>query len=155
MDDKELDDILSQMIEQEKKESDNTTNQSIEDIKFPDLSQIYYDLTKQINQIDKSSDDKNLNGLEETLISMLRPFLSKDVLYEPIKELKEQFPEWLEKNKTIITSEEFEKRIKQYETVCKIVELFEQSTEPPMEIVVDLIQKMGQPPHGLAQYLAE
>ncbi|EAL49800.2 peroxisomal biogenesis factor, putative [Entamoeba histolytica HM-3:IMSS] len=143
------------MIEQEKKENSSTTNQSIGDIQFPDLSQIYYDLINQINQIDKSSDDKNLTGVEETLISMLRPFLSKDILYEPIKELKEQYPEWLEKNKTIITSEEFEKRIKQYETVCKIVELFEQSTEPPMEIIVELIQKMGQPPHGLVQCLAE
>ena len=94
---------MSDLIDQDNKNSGNTGEpQLIGDIQFPDLSQIYCDLTKQIGQIvcnevlysliltimQKDISDGNYDQLESTLIGMLKPFLSKEVLYEPMKDLK-------------------------------------------------------------------
>ena len=94
---------MSDLIDQDNKNSGNTGEpQLIGDIQFPDLSQIYCDLTKQIGQIvcnevlysliltimQKDVSDGNYDQLESTLIGMLKPFLSKEVLYEPMKDLK-------------------------------------------------------------------
>lgn len=99
--------------------------------------------------------DESLESVEKTLISMLIPFMSKDVLYEPINELKQQYPLWLKNNKNVLSQEEYKKRQEQYKIVCQIIEEFDKNDNPPTEKIVDLVQKMGHPPADLAQFLAE
>ncbi|KAL7719824.1 Peroxisomal biogenesis factor [Entamoeba marina] len=145
MEDQLLDDVLSQMIEQE---SSNNSNPNANNIQFPDFSSLY-------NSITQSGNNDDMTGLESTLIGMITPFLGKEMLYEPMKELRDHFPQWLENNKSKLSTTEFEQHSKQYEICAKIVRLYEDNSEPVMNDIVELLQQMGTPPQSLSEYLSE
>ncbi|KAG8835475.1 Peroxisome chaperone and import receptor, partial [Serendipita sp. 399] len=95
--------------------------------------------------------DGNVQGVLETLMGQL---MSKDILYEPLKELNEKFPEYLENNRGMIATEDQVRYDKQKTIVSEVIAIFEapdySDTNPvtTAEILTDLeqMQEYGSPP---------
>lgn len=101
------------------------------------------------------------NGNEEDfskmLMGMMEQLTNKEILYDPMKELHEKFPDWLEKNKGKTSEEDLKKYKEQQQIVAEIVAKFEESTYTDSstthrEYIVERMQKMqatGSPPADL------
>ncbi|AEO57024.1 hypothetical protein MYCTH_2302721 [Thermothelomyces thermophilus ATCC 42464] len=91
------------------------------------------------------------------LMGMMEQLTNKEILYEPMKELDDKFPEWLEKNRDKTPAEEFKRYEEQQVLVREIVRKFEEPTfsdsnAADREYIVDRMQKMqasGSPPSDL------
>ncbi|KAG7197546.1 hypothetical protein KM043_000162 [Ampulex compressa] len=64
---------------------------------------------------------------------MLQNLLSKDVLYQPLKELMEQYPEWLRKERDSLSASDLERYTKQLDLVQKVCAEFEKETDENSE----------------------
>jgi peroxin-19 len=95
---------------------------------------------------------EGLQGGEEEfskmLLGMMEQLTNKDILYEPMKELNDKFPEWMEKNKDKTPAEDL-KRYEEQQALCKeIVAKFEEksysdSNSADREYIVDRMQKVS------------
>ncbi|KAG6205702.1 hypothetical protein E4U35_002403 [Claviceps purpurea] len=91
------------------------------------------------------------------LMGMMEQLTNKEILYEPIKELDDKFPEWFEKNRASTSPEDLKRFEEQRGLVREIVAKFEEasySDDNPAdrEYIVDRMQKMqaaGSPPSDL------
>jgi len=95
--------------------------------------------------------DEELQAILETMMSQL---MSKDVLYEPLKELKDKFPSYLADNASKLSEADKKRYQSQQECVTKIISVFEDpkhSDDDPEGVVqvVTLMNEMqtyGAPP---------
>lgn len=81
------------------------------------------------------------------LLGMMEQLTNKDILYEPMKELNDKFPEWMEKNKDTVSEEDRKRYELQQGFVKEIVAKFEESTysdsnAADREYIVDRMQKV-------------
>ncbi|KAI3400127.1 hypothetical protein diail_4358 [Diaporthe ilicicola] len=91
------------------------------------------------------------------LLGMMEQLTNKDILYEPMKELNDKFPGWMEKNKDTVSEEDRKRYELQQGFAKEIVAKFEESTysdsnAADREYIVDKMQKMqaaGSPPADL------
>ncbi|KAJ3514102.1 hypothetical protein NM208_g15094 [Fusarium decemcellulare] len=91
------------------------------------------------------------------LMGMMEQLTNKEILYEPMKELDEKFPEWLAKNRGTTPKEDLKRYEEQQSVVREIVAKFEEKTysdsnAADREFIVDKMQKMqaaGSPPSDL------
>eukprot|EP00544_Gedaniella_sp_CCMP2646_P009073 CAMPEP_0202498302 /NCGR_PEP_ID=MMETSP1361-20130828/25489_1 /ASSEMBLY_ACC=CAM_ASM_000849 /TAXON_ID=210615 /ORGANISM="Staurosira complex sp., Strain CCMP2646" /LENGTH=319 /DNA_ID=CAMNT_0049130137 /DNA_START=15 /DNA_END=974 /DNA_ORIENTATION=+ len=97
-------------------------------------------------------------GLNQDAIldGMMQQLVSKDIMYEPMKQVTDRFPSWLEENKDNLSEEEFQNRSKQYKCFQKLVEVYE--SEPAnvkklMKLMQD-VQEYGQPPPDIIKEIA-
>ncbi|KAL2157682.1 hypothetical protein VTH06DRAFT_5165 [Thermothelomyces fergusii] len=116
-------------------------------------------LTELLKQMQNGGFDGE--GSEEEfsnmLMSMMEQLTNKEILYEPMKELDDKFPEWLEKNRDKTPAEELKRYEEQQVLVREIVQKFEEPTfsdsnAADREYIVDRMQKMqatGSPPSDL------
>ena len=58
---------------------------------------------------------------------MVKDILSKDSLYLPMRNLRNEFPGWLEKNWESVSSEDLERYNKQLDKVTEICDKFEET----------------------------
>ena len=82
------------------------------------------------------------------LLGMMEQLTNKDILYEPMKELNDKFPEWMEKNKDTVLEEDRKRYELQQGFVKEIVAKFEESTysdsnAADREYIVDRMQKVS------------
>lgn len=101
-----------------------------------------------------NEDDPELNGFLENMMNQL---MSKEVLYQPLKELSENFPPYLEKPPEPIADEDRKRYDAQIVAINKIIAIFEKpgyddkDPEASKEIV-DLmgeLQSHGSPPEAV------
>ncbi|KAJ9156083.1 Peroxisomal biogenesis factor 19 [Pleurostoma richardsiae] len=91
------------------------------------------------------------------LLGMMEQLTNKEILYEPMKELDDKFPDWLEKNKDKVSKEDLKRYEEQQRYAKEIVAKFEEATyadsnPADREYIVDRMQKMqaaGSPPADL------
>ncbi|CAH0005006.1 unnamed protein product [Clonostachys byssicola] len=91
------------------------------------------------------------------LMGMMEQLTNKEILYEPMKELHEKFPAWLEKNRASTPADDLKRYDLQQKLVNEIVAKFEERTysdsnAADREYIVDRMQKMqeaGSPPSDL------
>ncbi len=81
------------------------------------------------------------------LMGMMEQLTNKEILYEPMKELHDKFPAWLEKNKDTVPSEDLKRYQEQQQLVAEIVARFETSgysdtNVKDREYIVDRMQKV-------------
>lgn len=92
-------------------------------------------------------------GLADTL---MRQLLAKDVLYQPMKDIGERYPDWLAAHRDVITAEEMGQYEEQYKHIKRILRMYE--TEPDnFGELFDALQQMqacGQPPQDIVNDLA-
>ncbi|ROT41245.1 Pex19-domain-containing protein [Sodiomyces alkalinus F11] len=99
----------------------------------------------------------NDEDFSKMLMGMMEQLTNKEILYEPMKELDEKFPEWLEKNKDKTPVEELKRYEEQRVLVMEIVGKFDETTysdsnSADREYIVERMQKMqdlGSPPADL------
>ncbi|KAI6781689.1 Peroxisome biogenesis protein 19-like protein [Emericellopsis cladophorae] len=91
------------------------------------------------------------------LMGMMEQLTNKEILYEPMKELHDKFPDWLDKNRATTSKEDLDRYELQQGIVAEIVTKFEDksykdSNPADREYIVDRMQKMqaaGSPPPDL------
>lgn len=86
----------------------------------------------------------------------MQQLLSKDILHEPMKEIGEKYPKWLEDHKPSLTEEDYKRYSHQYELIRELNGVYD-SNPGNFTKIVDLMQKMqecGQPPNDIVQELA-
>lgn len=96
-------------------------------------------------------------GLDGFLGEMLRELSSKEILYEPIKEMHDKYPQWLEKNKDKVSQEELARYKNQQRIIDEITARFESpqyndSNEADKKYIADRMEEMqqsGAPPQEL------
>lgn len=94
--------------------------------------------------------------MESIVETMMQQLLSKEILYEPMKEICDRYPKWLEDNKAKLTDEEYARYSRQYEFIKDLNQVYEAEPEN-FNKIVELMQKMqecGQPPNDIVQELA-
>ncbi|XP_018901026.1 peroxisomal biogenesis factor 19 [Bemisia tabaci] len=156
----------SQLLEGET--SDNSPTP--EDLKET-ISETLRSISEGIDNLQSSLPDElpsmfngmNLNS-DETLVpfvqNIMEMFLSKEVLHPSMDALCKTFPDWLEKNKSSLSPEDYDKYKKQYELMLVIVKKLEEenpddSSELKRERFIQLkdlmleLQKFGHPPKDL------
>ena len=82
------------------------------------------------------------------LLSMMTQLTNKEILYEPMKELNDKFPDWMEKHKDGERKEDMERYREQQRLVKEIVERFERKgysdeNEGDREYIVERMQKVS------------
>ncbi|KAI1112330.1 Pex19 protein family-domain-containing protein [Nemania sp. NC0429] len=101
--------------------------------------------------------DGNEEDFSKLLMGMMEQLTNKEILYEPMKELNDKFPGWMEKNKDTIAKDDLKRYQEQQVLVSEMVTKFEESTysdsnAADREYIVDRMQKMqaaGSPPPDL------
>jgi len=91
------------------------------------------------------------------LVNMMEQLTSKEILYEPLKDLYEKYPEWIRKNGDKESKENMNRYREQYNIVKEIVMKFDEAgyrdeDETQREYIIDRMQKMqsaGAPPAEL------
>ncbi|TIA91213.1 hypothetical protein E3P81_02111 [Wallemia ichthyophaga] len=126
-----------------------------------DFNKAIQDTLNNLNLNDSNdATDESDENLDEILESVMGELLSKDVLYEPLKELSSKYPEYLEQNKPPkLKHEDFENYSKQFGYVKDILKVFDNdgkdgkdsndSKATDKSNVLDLmtkIQECGSPP---------
>ena len=84
------------------------------------------------------------------LLGMMEQLTNKEILYEPMKELNDKFPDWLERNKDKISQDDLKRYEEQQLLVKEIVGKFTESTysddnAADREYIVDRMQKVSKP----------
>lgn len=107
------------------------------------------EMLKQLSSGDLG--DLGGDGSEEEfskmLMGMMEQLTNKEILYEPMKELDEKFPEWLIKNRDSTPKDDLKRYEEQQSIVREIVAKFEEKTysdsnAADREFIVDKMQKV-------------
>lgn len=88
--------------------------------------------------------------------TMMQQLLSKEILHDPMKEIGERYPRWLEDHKASLSTEDYTRYSHQYELIKDLNEVYENDSTN-FNKIVELMQKMqecGQPPSDIVQELA-
>lgn len=94
--------------------------------------------------------------MESIVETMMQQLLSKEILHEPMKEIEEKYPKWLEEHKTSLSKEDYDRYTHQYKLIQNLNEVYEKDSGN-FKKIVELMQKMqecGQPPNDIVQELA-
>eukprot|EP00898_Chlorokybus_atmophyticus_P005852 jgi/Chlat1/6268/Chrsp44S09053 len=94
--------------------------------------------------------------VQSLMDSMMRQLLSKDVLAEPMRDIAERYPAWLERNAATLPPEDLRRFRKQHEHVQEICQLYETDPEnfPRLVQLLQEMQDCGQPPQEIVKELA-
>lgn len=99
-------------------------------------------------------DDMDVSKL---LVDMLEQLSSKEVLYEPIKDLNTKFPAYLEENKDKLNQDKLHNYNQQYEMTAEILKVFDapdyndddKQKREKVNLLLEKLQSLGQPPSEL------
>ena len=97
-------------------------------------------------------DNGELQGMVD---SVMRQLLSKEVLYEPLREISAKYPKWLEENEQQISREDFERYSKQLAAIRRLIDVYSKGSD--FEDILELMQEIqacGQPPDEIIHELA-
>lgn len=91
----------------------------------------------------------NDDDFSKMLMGMMEQLTNKEILYEPMKELHDKFPDWMAKNKEKTPKEDLDRYEEQHRLVTEIVARFEKSgysdsNAPDREYIVERMQKVRQ-----------
>lgn len=81
------------------------------------------------------------------LLTMMEQLTSKEILYEPMRELADKYPSWLSKNEGKSPSDDIDRYREQYNVVKEIVARFEEPTyrdenDRDRDYIIDRMQKV-------------
>ncbi|KAI1140212.1 Pex19-domain-containing protein [Hypoxylon sp. FL0543] len=114
-------------------------------------------IAEMLKEIKDLTNDGGNEDFSKVLMGMMEQLTNKEILYEPMKELNDKFPGWMEKNKDTLGKDDLKRYQTQQVLVAEMVAKFEESTyadsnAADREYIVDRMQKMqaaGSPPHDL------
>jgi hypothetical protein len=80
-------------------------------------------------------------GMSSIVDTIMHQILSKEVLYQPMKDIGDKYPEWLAANKESLDPEQYTKYEEQYEYIQKICTMYETDPENYPKLM-DLLQEV-------------
>ncbi|XP_006647636.2 peroxisome biogenesis protein 19-1-like [Oryza brachyantha] len=106
-----------------------------------------------VKQFEEFAGAQDMDSIVETMMQQL---LSKEILHEPMKDIVEKYPKWLEDNKSKISKEEYERYNNQLGLMMKLNDVYENEPENMTKIfeIMQNMQECGQPPSDLVQDIA-
>ena len=92
--------------------------------------------------------DGNEEDFSKLLMGMMEQLTNKEILYEPMKELNDKFPGWMDKNKDTLVKDDLKRYQEQQVLVAEMVSKFEEpkysdSNPADREYIVDRMQKVS------------
>lgn len=104
-------------------------------------------LAELMKQMQAGAGVEDEEVFSKMLLGMMEQLTNKEILYEPMKELDDKFPEWIEKNKTTTPKEDMTRYEEQRKVVKEIVMKFEEkayadSNLADREYIVERMQKV-------------
>jgi len=98
----------------------------------------------------------NKEDSEEIVEGMMKQLISKEIMYEPIKQVTDKFPHWLARKKNSLSDEEYNRYGNQYQYFQRIVHLYENDPDnfPRLMELLQDVQEYGQPPADIIKELA-
>lgn len=140
---------LNESDTQAKSATQQSANKSEEDM-----------LAEMLKALDSGGAEGGDDGISKMFLNMMQQLTQKDMLYEPMKELHDQYPDWLAKNKPPkLKQEDYDRYVKQSEIVKNITIKFEEpgykdDDEKCRQYIWDKMQEMqaeGAPPEELVK----
>lgn len=138
--------------------SQNMDDDNLNDDEFAGLGD---DFMKQMAKEWESTMNGNGGEDQEEVVGqvvdgMMKQLLSKEFMYEPMKDICNQFPKWLAENKQKIDEKEYERYGTQYQYFQRIVHIYEYDPNNVARLteLMQEIQEYGQPPPELIKELA-
>ena len=117
-----------------------------------DLEEMFAEFASQTSSTEGGASAHQQEFLP-VLESMMKSILSKDLLYPPLKDLCDKYPEWLADKRTQLSEEEYKQYNNQFQVAQQIVQLFEQQeNQQDFNKILELMQTMqtyGHPPKEL------
>jgi peroxin-19 len=106
------------------------------------------ELMKQMQSGGGLDGEGNEEDFSKMLMGMMDQLTNKEILYEPMKELNDKFPEWMVNNRAKTPAEELKRYEEQQQLVKEIVLKFEEpsyadSNTADREYIVDRMQKVS------------
>ncbi|OAX36256.1 Pex19-domain-containing protein [Rhizopogon vinicolor AM-OR11-026] len=111
-------------------------------------------LLSQLGDLGEGEGEEELQGVLEAMMGQL---MGKDVLYEPLKELSDKFPDYLKTNATTISSDDKQRYDAQIICMKELLDIFESKSytdddDKTRTKIVELmgeLQKHGSPPEEI------
>ena len=107
-------------------------------------------LAQMLKEMEKSGMGGNENDedFSKMLLGMMEQLTNKDILYEPMKELNDKFPSWMNDNRAKLSKEDLARYEEQQKLVSEIVGRFETNgysdeNAEHREYIVERMQKVG------------
>ncbi|KAI8082611.1 Pex19 protein [Gilbertella persicaria] len=113
-------------------------------------------MAELMKQMETLADNGEFEGVLEGMMSQL---MSKELLYEPMKDLAQKYPTWLEEHKDAAEYDKYKQQL----TICQQIVAkyespeFDEKNETQGKEIMDLMTKMqdlGQPPAELLDEMA-
>jgi len=89
--------------------------------------------------------------------NMMKQLISKDVLYDPMKEMFAKYPVWLVANKGKLPADEYQNYVKQYGYIEQILSIYDTQGDAGSAEVIRLMREMqdcGQVPPEIVKQMA-
>eukprot|EP00531_Pseudo-nitzschia_arenysensis_P018765 CAMPEP_0116132460 /NCGR_PEP_ID=MMETSP0329-20121206/9559_1 /TAXON_ID=697910 /ORGANISM="Pseudo-nitzschia arenysensis, Strain B593" /LENGTH=335 /DNA_ID=CAMNT_0003626975 /DNA_START=79 /DNA_END=1086 /DNA_ORIENTATION=+ len=151
-DDKMLQDLFQGLMSAGGDDSSADGMPSMDEI--PDLDNLFAGLGSG----EASGGSGEAFNTEDFMEGMMEQLLSKELMYEPMKQVTEKFPAWLSSKKDELAPEEWEKRKKQYDCFRRLVQAYEDEEEakqtPKLLEIMQEVQEYGQPPPEIINEIA-
>lgn len=136
-------DIVSNTLDRLKENSNKVDTNLEKEKKQHNSDDVLSQLLDQL--VDGTGDEE---GMDNAILSMLNQMSSKEVLYQPMKEMQVEFSKWFEDNED---NEEYKEKMdtyrKQYDLVEKIVVIYEKedyNNDKNREEVTELLDRLEQ-----------
>merc|ERR1712039_366454 len=112
-----MEDTMTKLFEQL---SQNMNENNLNNIDAADFGGLGEDLMKEMAKEWESTINGNGGEDHEEVVGqvvdgMMKQLLSKEVMYEPMKDICNEFPQWLAENKSELSEEEYQKYGVQYQ----------------------------------------
>jgi peroxin-19 len=115
------------------------------------------EMMKALKDMPGAAGEGGEEDFSKMLMGMMEQLTNKEILYEPMKELNDKFPGWMEKNLAKLNEDDRKRYTEQQTLVREMVQKFEEPTfkdsnVADREYIVDRMQKMqaaGSPPPDL------
>jgi len=132
---------------------------ALESGEMPDFKDLNLDNFEGLNEeaLEKLVEEfEKKPEMQDMMTSMMSQLVSKDMLYEPMKEISLKYPEWLATNKDKVSKEEYTRYCKHSECVKKICKVYEDEPNNTDKVVhlMQELQELGQPPLDMIKALA-
>jgi peroxin-19 len=108
---------------------------------------------------DKSNERGSLSSdpqLTSFLDSLMHQLLSKEVLYQPMKDIAAKYPQWLIDNEDKLSDGDKERYTKQLQCITELIDIYENdpTNYPVLMDVLQTMQGCGNPPDDIVEELA-
>jgi peroxin-19 len=105
-------------------------------------------LAQMMRELQSSGSGDGEEDFNKMLLNMMSQLTNKEILYEPMKELHDKFPAWMEKNQDGVSKDDLSRYKDQQKLVAEIVARFERKgyadeNEEDREYIVERMQKVS------------